>query len=123
MHVSPVQILDLCTGVPHRPPPFYGKKLRRKLKAGASCEDLRVRCPYFYDVGCTLHSLGAATPELANFLNETFADRYKVCLASLEDRPPSADDRTAGTALSCSGASLLLPADGGWCCLYSYFVA
>ena len=61
-----------------RQPAFYGKRLRRKLKAGAACEDLRVRCPYFYDVGCLLHASGAATPDLTAFLNETFADRYKV---------------------------------------------
>lgn len=37
-------------------PVFYGNKMRRKLKAGAGCEDLRVRCPHYYTVAVRLHA-------------------------------------------------------------------
>lgn len=35
---------------------FYGNKMRRKMKAGAGCEDLRVRCPHYYAVATRLHA-------------------------------------------------------------------
>ena len=37
-------------------PVFYGNKMRRKMKAGAGCEDLRVRCPHYYSVATRLHA-------------------------------------------------------------------
>ena len=37
-------------------PIFYGNKMRRKMKAGAGCEDLRVRCPHYYSVATRLHA-------------------------------------------------------------------
>lgn len=44
---------------------FYGNKMRRKMKAGAGCEDLRVRCPHYYTVATQLHAamqVGARQP-------------------------------------------------------------
>lgn len=35
---------------------FYGNKMRRKMKAGAGCEDLKVRCPHYYSVATELHA-------------------------------------------------------------------
>lgn len=48
-------------------PVFYGNKMRRKMKAGAGCEDLRVRCPHYYTVATALHAamqVGAGTAGL-----------------------------------------------------------
>ncbi|KAK9820298.1 hypothetical protein WJX72_008713 [[Myrmecia] bisecta] len=62
-----------------RVPRFYGEKMRVKMQLGAGCEDLRIRCPYFYDVGCTL-SMITHHDALAPFLNSTFRNRYKELL-------------------------------------------
>ena len=59
-------------------PAFYGQKFQRRLKAGAACEDLRMRCQHFYDVGCALAERADA-PELGAVLQATFSDRYRVC--------------------------------------------
>jgi hypothetical protein len=37
-------------------PIFYGNKMRRKMKAGAGCEDLKMRCPHYYSVATRLHT-------------------------------------------------------------------
>jgi hypothetical protein len=37
-------------------PVFYGGKMRRKMKAGAGCEDLRARCPHYYATATRLHA-------------------------------------------------------------------
>ena len=60
-----------------RLPAFYGQKFQRRVKAGAACEDLRVRCPHFYDVGCEMHS-HLDNPDLGAFLQSTFSERYRV---------------------------------------------
>ena len=60
-----------------RLPAFYGQKFQRRVKAGAACEDLRVRCPHFYEVGCSLHDR-LDSPELGAFLQSTFSERYRV---------------------------------------------
>jgi len=51
--------------------------LRRKIQAGAGVENLRLRCPYFYDVALLLHSMERGPP-LAEFAMKTFQARYKV---------------------------------------------
>lgn len=45
-------------------PVFYGNKMRRKMKAGAGCEDLRVRCPHYYGVATRLHAAMQARARL-----------------------------------------------------------
>lgn len=40
-------------------------------------ENLRLRCPYFYDVALLLHSIERG-PSLAEFAMKTFQARYKV---------------------------------------------
>ena len=47
------------------------------MQAGAEVEDLRIRCPYFYDVAEQLHSL-LDSERLVSFVTKTFQRRYKV---------------------------------------------
>ena len=60
-----------------RQPKWYGERMRRKIQAGAGVENLRLRCPYFYDVALLLHSIERGPP-LADFAMKTFQARYKV---------------------------------------------
>lgn len=63
-------------------PVYYGNKMRRKMRAGAGCEDLRVRCPHYYTVAGGLHAamLASKTADegLPDFIMATFRTRYKV---------------------------------------------
>jgi GINS complex subunit 3 len=58
-------------------PRWYGERMRRKVQAGAGCESLRARCPYFYDVAGRLHALGAPA-SVAEFASATFSARYRA---------------------------------------------
>ena len=51
--------------------------MRRKLAVGAAVEDLRSRCPYFYDVAAELHRM-IIDDGLAKFVANTFTLRYRV---------------------------------------------
>lgn len=62
-----------------RVPRWYGEKMRRKIQAGAGVENLRLRCPYFYDVALALHATDGA-PSVADLVISTFRSRYKVRL-------------------------------------------
>lgn len=65
-----------------RMPSFFGSKMRRKLRAGAACEDLRHRCPHFYRVAILLHEAmilsGDMDEQFPAFLLSTLQARYKV---------------------------------------------
>lgn len=61
-----------------RLPKCYGKKMREKLRAGPGCEDLKMRCPYFYSVAMDLQSFMYNDDALAPFIEKTFRDRYQV---------------------------------------------
>ena len=63
--------------LPSRLPRWFGRKMQRKLEAGAGCEDLRTRCPYFYTVAQQLSAL-CTQDRLAPFVIKTFTNRYKV---------------------------------------------
>ena len=64
-------------------PPFYGDTMRRKLRAGAGCEDLH-RCPYFYTAALRVHSAmqatGSADETFPQFMATTFLGRYRDLL-------------------------------------------
>ncbi len=60
-----------------RLPRFYGEKMRRKLQAGAHCEDLRSRCLHFYDVAEALTFI-VRQPALGHLAMMAFRGRYKV---------------------------------------------
>jgi GINS complex subunit 3 len=47
------------------------------MDVGAGCEDLRARCPYFYEVACKVHE-ATGSEQVAAFVNNTFRARYKV---------------------------------------------
>lgn len=51
--------------------------MQRKMEVGASCEDLRARCPQFYEVAYKLHE-ATGDEGMGNFVNNTFRARYKV---------------------------------------------
>lgn len=51
--------------------------MQRKMEVGASCEDLRARCPQFYGVACKLHD-ATGDEAMATFVNNAFRARYKV---------------------------------------------
>lgn len=51
--------------------------MRRKIQAGAGVENLRLRCPYFYDVAVLLRGIDRA-PAVDDLVNATFRLRYKV---------------------------------------------
>lgn len=51
--------------------------MRRKIQAGAGVENLRLRCPYFYDVALALHATDGA-PSVADLVMSTFRSRYQV---------------------------------------------
>ncbi len=78
-----------------RQPKWYGERMRRKIQAGAGVENLRLRCPYFYDVALLLHSIERG-PALAEFAMKTFQARYKVTF------PPSQCAGIAARSHSCS---------------------
>lgn len=63
-------------------PIFYGSKMRRKMKAGAGCEDLRVRCPHYYTVAAKLHETMVdgqnADDTFPPFILSVLRSRYKV---------------------------------------------
>jgi hypothetical protein len=56
--------------------------MQRKMDVGAGCEDLRARCPYFYEVACKVH-VATGSDQVADFVNNTFRARYKVGPSSL----------------------------------------
>ena len=62
-----------------RMPRFYSNKMQRKMEVGAGCEDLRARCPQFYEVAYKLYE-ATGDAGLGNFVNNTFRARYKVAL-------------------------------------------
>lgn len=65
-------------------PIFYGNKMRRKMKAGAGCEDLKMRCPHYYSVATRLHTAMqaclTADEDFPAFILNTFRSRYKELL-------------------------------------------
>jgi len=63
-----------------RLPKCYGKKMREKMRAGPGCEDLKMRCPYFYTVALGLQPFVYNDDALAAFVAKTFRARYQVSI-------------------------------------------
>ncbi|KAL6767410.1 DNA replication complex GINS protein PSF3 [Auxenochlorella protothecoides] len=80
-------------------PVYYGNKMRRKMRAGAGCEDLRVRCPHYYTVAGGLHAamLAGRTADegFPEFVMATFRTRYKELLC----RATTIDNNVEASAL------------------------
>ena len=52
--------------------------MREKMRAGPGCEDLKMRCPYFYSVATSLQPYVLNDDALAPFVEKTFRERYQV---------------------------------------------
>ena len=90
-----------------RVPRWYGEKMRRKIQAGAGVENLRLRCPYFYDVALALHATDGA-PSVADLVISTFRSRYKVSQRPCTSSAPSCPFFST-ICMSCQLALLSLP--------------
>nr|CAB3501760.1 unnamed protein product [Digitaria exilis] len=53
---------------------------RKEIQADAACVDLRVRCPYFYELGCKIVPL-VSDKSIGLFLRYAFTSRYKEVLS------------------------------------------
>ncbi|KAJ3678533.1 hypothetical protein LUZ60_014151 [Juncus effusus] len=61
-------------------PSCFSQTTRKDVQADASCVDLKVRCPYFYEFGCKLAPL-VGDKSIGPFLQYTFTNRYKEVLS------------------------------------------
>lgn len=65
-------------------PIFLKGHMRRKLRAGPGCENLKVRCSHFYTVAHKVHeamlATGHADDTLPQFIQNTFIGRYQELL-------------------------------------------
>ncbi|XP_034599989.1 DNA replication complex GINS protein PSF3 isoform X1 [Setaria viridis] len=73
-------LLSLEQAVSMNPPPCYTQKTRKEIQADAACVDLRVRCPYFYELGCKIVPL-VNDKSIGMFLRYAFTSRYKEVLS------------------------------------------
>ncbi|CAL5002907.1 unnamed protein product [Urochloa decumbens] len=53
---------------------------RKEIQVDAACVDLRVRCPYFYELGCKIVPL-VNDKSIGLFLRYAFTSRYKEVLS------------------------------------------
>lgn len=58
---------------------YLGRRMQRRLQAGAQCEDLRFYTPFFYRVGATLCTLGL-DEHMPSLLLATWRVRYRQLL-------------------------------------------
>ncbi|PSC75387.1 putative DNA replication complex GINS PSF3 [Micractinium conductrix] len=95
-------------------PIFYGNKMRRKMKAGAGCEDLRVRCPHYYSVATRLHAAMQASltadEEFPTYILNTFRNRYKELLTKAPQVESSLEATQIQGKLSAEESQLFIAA-------------
>ncbi|CAL4997924.1 unnamed protein product [Urochloa decumbens] len=60
--------------------PCFTEKTRKEIQVDAACVDLRVRCPYFYELGCKIVPL-VNDKSIGLFLRYAFTSRYKEVLS------------------------------------------
>ncbi|OAE28058.1 hypothetical protein AXG93_3410s1010 [Marchantia polymorpha subsp. ruderalis] len=72
---------DLCNRkfVTVKLPYFYNERVKKEIRADASCVDLRRWCPYFYELGLKLAPM-SSDPTLGSFLLYCLQGRYKEML-------------------------------------------
>lgn len=91
-------------------PVFYGNKMRRKMKAGAGCEDLKVRCPHYYSVATRLHAAMQASmtadEDFPAYILTTFRSRYKELLTKAPQVESSLEATKIQTKLSSEESQL-----------------
>uniref|UniRef100_A0A453FQ59 Uncharacterized protein n=1 Tax=Aegilops tauschii subsp. strangulata TaxID=200361 RepID=A0A453FQ59_AEGTS len=73
-------MLSLEQAVSINVPPCFTQKTRKEIQADAACVDLRVRCPYFYELGCKIVPL-VGDKSIGQFLRYAFTSRYKEILS------------------------------------------
>ncbi|KAF7060078.1 hypothetical protein CFC21_066899 [Triticum aestivum] len=73
-------MLSLEQAVSITVPPCFTQKTRKEIQADAACVDLRVRCPYFYELGCKIVPL-VGDKSIGQFLRYAFTSRYKEILS------------------------------------------
>ncbi|KAG6529293.1 DNA replication complex GINS protein PSF3-like [Zingiber officinale] len=61
-------------------PACFSQKTRNEIKADAACVNLKVHCPYFYELGCKIVPL-VSDKTIGSFLYETFTSRYLEMLS------------------------------------------
>ncbi|XP_073118289.1 DNA replication complex GINS protein PSF3 [Elaeis guineensis] len=61
-------------------PACFSQKTRKEIQADAACVDLRIRCPYFYELGCKIVPL-VSDKSIGSFLHYAFTGRYKEILS------------------------------------------
>ena len=69
----------LITIYTNRPPVYLGRRMQRRLQAGAQCEDLRFYTPFFYRVGATQCALDL-DEHMPALLLTTWRVRYRQLL-------------------------------------------
>lgn len=73
-------LLSLEQAVSINVPPCFTQKTRKEIQADATCVDLRIRCPYFYELGCKIVPL-VNDRSIGLFLRYAFTSRYKEILS------------------------------------------
>nr|BAC99469.1 unknown protein [Oryza sativa Japonica Group] len=73
-------LLSLEQAVSINVPPCFTQKTRKEIQADAACVDLRIRCPYFYELGCKIVPL-VNDRSIGLFLRYAFTSRYKEILS------------------------------------------
>ncbi|GAB4822740.1 hypothetical protein N2152v2_009786 [Parachlorella kessleri] len=95
-------------------PIYYRDKMRRKMKAGAGVEELKVRCPYYYTVGRELHSAMQATltadETFPIFIMNSLRKRYKELLVKGPVVESSQEFSAIQSKLSCEEVELFVAA-------------
>lgn len=65
-------------------PIYFKEHMRKKLRAGPGCENLRVRCAHFYTVAHKVHesmlATGHADDTFPQFISSSYAGRYRELL-------------------------------------------
>lgn len=91
-------------------PIYFKDHMRRKLRAGPGCENLRVRCNHFYTVAHKVHSAMLATghgdDSFPEFISNTFAGRYSELLTKAPTLDSNADASDLQAKLSSEELSL-----------------
>lgn len=91
-------------------PLYFKDHMRRKIRAGPGCENLRVRCNHFYTVAHKVHAAmvasGQADESFPDFIATTFAGRYRDLLTKAPTLDNNADASDIQAKLSSEELSL-----------------
>eukprot|EP00892_Ulva_mutabilis_P006716 jgi/Ulvmu1/4416/UM002_0141.1 len=57
-------------------PNFLGDRIQRRLTAGAACENLKARCPYYYSMAKEFCALDSTDPAISHSIFSSFRERF-----------------------------------------------